>query len=365
MRTNPVATRGARGIRVALGTWAAGAMLATAGCGAPAPIIDCVARDGTTPVCGFQNPEDLAALSADWLVVSQAPRGDSGGNLLAYRPAADASPRDARRTLWPAADSTASEPASPGCPGPPDEASFVPHGVDRTRDGATLLVVNHGGREAVEFFEIGRDERGPTLRWVDCVLMPADAMMNDIASLPDGGFVISQMASSTVSGMVALMTGGESGRIHHWPPGGPLRGVPGSEAAGANGVETSADGRSIYFAEWVGENFVRMGIDGSDRQAVPLGFNPDNLTWRANGQLLVGGQFASPLRAAGCFDVSEGTCGLGSAAAVIDPESLAVERVWTHDPATVAGGISVALEHGDRIWLGTFGGDRLAWIPAP
>ena len=292
-------------------------------------------------------------------MVSQAPRGGSDGHLLAFRPA-----DSAQRRLWPPA-APARAASSAACPGPPDQGEFAPHGIDLSRDGSSLLVVNHGGREAVEMFRLAGDDAGPALRWHDCVLMPDDAMMNDVASLPDGGFVVTQMSSATVSGMFALLTGGASGRVHHWRPGGSLAAIPGSEAAAPNGVEASDDGRVIYFAEWGPGNLVRMGLDGSERITTPLGFNPDNLTWQADDRLLIGGQFTSPIGATTCFDVTEGTCGLASAAAVVDVETLEVERIWTHDPATVAGGISVALEHGDRIWLGTFGGDRLAWIPGP
>jgi hypothetical protein len=335
------------------------ALAAGVACGGPAPIVDCVARDGVTPLCAFQNPEDLAVLSEDWLVVSQGARPDRAGSLLAFRP------RDeARHVLWPGERAATRPRGDPRCPGPPDPAAFAPHGIDPTRDGTSLLVVNHGGREAVEVFEIVRASGAPALQWVDCVPMPSDATMNDLAALPGGGFVISQMTDGTTLGMLRLAAGRVSGRVHHHPPGGPLSAIPGSDGVGPNGVEVSPDGRTVFFAEWARARLVRIGLDGSDRRVAPLGFNPDNLTWRSDGRLLVGGQLATPLEATACFDVAEGTCGLPSAAAAVDPVTLDVERVWTHDPATVAGGISVALEHGDRIWLGSFGGDRLAWIPA-
>ena len=64
------------------------------GCGGPAPILECEARDGATPLCGFQNPEDLAvAPDGEWLVVSQPPCGGARGNLLGFRPS-DGARRD-------------------------------------------------------------------------------------------------------------------------------------------------------------------------------------------------------------------------------------------------------------------------------
>jgi hypothetical protein len=329
-------------------------------CGGPAPILECEARDGVTPLCGFQNPEDLAvAPGGAWLLVSQSPRGDARGNLLGFRPS-----DEARRDLW-NGEAEPVLPSAAGCPGPPERDALVPHGIDVSADGRSLLLVNHGGREAVERFAIRSTADGPTLVWTDCVPMPEGALMNDVAALPDGsGFVVTEM-TSTGLGMVSLLAGRISGRVWEWTEKGGLQAIPGSEGAGPNGIEVSSDGETLYFAEWVAGNLIQLSRDGSERAEMPLGFNPDNLTWSPAGRLLIGGQFSTPLQAVACFNVEQGSCGLASAAASFDPVSLALERIWTHDPAIVAGGISVALEHEGRIWLGTYGGDRLAWIPAP
>lgn len=336
------------------------AALTMVGCGGPPLITACDAAGGTTPVCGFQNPEDLAvAPGGEWLVVSEAPRHDARGRLMGFRPS-----DGAKVELWSGASRPA-QPSAAGCEGAPDLEGFVPHGIDVTGDGGALLVVNHGGREAVERFAFERREGAPTLVWTDCVPMPDGAMMNDVAALADSsGFVVTEM-TSTGLGMLRLLFGGVSGEVHAWSPGGGVQSIPGTEGAGPNGVEVSNDGETIYFAEWVAERLVRVSRDGSQRSEIALGFNPDNLTWTPDGRLLVAGQMATPLQATSCFDLEEGNCGLDSAAAIYDPASGELERVWTHQPASVTGGISVALQHGDRIWLGTFGGDRLAWIPAP
>ena len=52
---------------------------------------------------------------------------------------------------------------------------FRPHGIDVTLrpDGRTeLYVVNHGGNESVEVFEVDLDESRPTLKWVGGVRAP-------------------------------------------------------------------------------------------------------------------------------------------------------------------------------------------------
>ena len=105
--------------------------------------------------------------------------------------------------------------AGSACPGPPEAEMFAPHGIDPSADGRSLLVVNHGGREAVEIFAIEHAAGAPALRWVDCVVMPDDALMNDVAALPDppGGFVVTQMTDGSTLGMLGLALGWSSGRV--------------------------------------------------------------------------------------------------------------------------------------------------------
>lgn len=330
------------------------------GCASHTPLVGCDAVDDVTPVCGFQNPEDLLNLDDDWILISQMPLAGEPGNLVAFRPE-----DGTRRILWPTGEASSSqaETMTEVCT-PPDIDSFAPHGIDLSRDRRTLLVVNHGGREAVERFAVGERAGEPTLTWTDCVPFDNGAMLNDVASLPDGGFVVTQMVSQSAFAPLGLVLGLETGRVWHWSSETRIEAIPESGGNGPNGIAVSPDGETIFFAEWGAEQLVRIGRDGTGRRAAPLGFHPDNLSWTADGKILAGGQISGPVEATGCFELTEGGCSLPSAVATIDPETLEVRRIWTHDPATAAGGISSALERGDVIWLGAFGGDRIASIPA-
>ena len=329
------------------------------GCATHTPLVGCEPVEGTTPVCGFQNPEDLVALDDDWLLISQMELAESPGNLIAFRPS------DGRKVvLWPEPEGASADPFGTEC-APPEAAVFAPHGIDLSRDASTLWVVNHGGREAVELFRIGRRDDAPTLTWVDCVPFDGSFLLNDVASLPGGRFVATEMVGQSAIAPLGIVLGLDTGRVWEWTPTGGTRVIPGSEGEAPNGIAASPDGETIYFAEWGAEQLVAIARDGSGRRSVALGFHPDNLSWAPDGRIVAGGQIAGPLEATGCFDLTEGGCSLPSAVAAIEPGSLAVERIWTHDPATAAGGISAALVRGDVIWLGAFGGDRLAWIPAP
>lgn len=338
-------------------------------CSGPPPLTACNAVGAVTPVCDFQNPEDLAIDgSGNWLIVSQAPRADAPGTLIAFRPS------DGRKqTLWPSPRADAATTQSRGdaaCPGVPDRPGFSPHGIDLAEDHRTLFVVNHGGREAVEIFSVGAAAGVPTLTWKGCALMPEAAMMNDVAALPAAtsegdDFVVTQMSSANVRGVLALLAGTVSGEVFRWSKANGLRPIPGTKGIGPNGVEVGPDGDVVFFSEWMGRNLVRVALDGSGRSSVPLGFNPDNLTWTNDGHLLAAGQITSVVEVMRCFGIEGGTCGIASAVATVHPTTLEVERIWTHDPATVAGAASVALEHEGKIWIGTFSGERLVWFDKP
>jgi hypothetical protein len=137
--------------------------LAAVACSKPVAITDCVAKGNARPACTFQNPEDFALLpDGRTLVISQMGRHDGTvpGNLgfldlqskwvtLAW--AGQFATKSGVAEGW----------GDPQCPGPPG-AAFSPHGVSlgRRPDGKLeLLVVNHGGRESVEFFEVAKAPR--------------------------------------------------------------------------------------------------------------------------------------------------------------------------------------------------------------
>ena len=71
-----------------------------------------------------------------------------------------------------------------------------------------------------------------------------------------------------------------------------LEEVPGSEAAGANGLEISNDGKWFYVAAWGSQSFFRLsrGETPPKRDEIPLGFRVDNIRWAADGSLLAAGQ---------------------------------------------------------------------------
>ena len=175
-------------------------LLAHAGVAAAQEITDCDAHDGLEPLCGVRGSEDLEVLpGGGQLIVSESRVQFDAEGRMHWLPSGlarlDLGTRQPQ-PLYPA----------PGSAHPVDHwgdadckgeigAALSPHGMQLSRraDGRwQLLVVNHGGRESVEIFELlGRGARA-SLAWRGCVLAPPHAFLNDVAALAAGGFVVTQ-----------------------------------------------------------------------------------------------------------------------------------------------------------------------------
>lgn len=352
-------------------------------CSSDPPIITaCEPIDGIVPICEFRDPEDLALLPGGaWILVSQMRerRGDEGppGSLIGYRLA------DGRlRKLYPPPEpgtggTSGPEPSagwgSPACPGPPDPALFSPHGVDVARSGTGargLGVVNHGGRESIELFEIAFDVGGPVLFWRGCVPLPPRVWPNDLVLSPGGGVLATNMLPgrcglSGAWGVVRLFFGADTGDVLEWRPESGWSALAESAASAPNGLAASRDASEVYVAEWGRDRLVRLRRDQrghAQRDSVELPHHPDNITWTKDGRLLVTGQLGPVGSLMACSRIEAGTCGVPFSVVLVEPATLEVIPVLDSTGAVMGAG-TVALEVGDEIFIGTFAGDRLARAP--
>jgi hypothetical protein len=350
----------------------AAAAVLTAGCGAPDVLTECEAAGGVTPICGFHNPEDLVALPGGaWIAISQFGGEDRPGSLVGFR-----NSDGARRLLYPGAETDLGSAlpvegwGDPECPGPPDPSLFTPHGIDVTRTPKktpVLAVVNHGGREAIELFEVGYARGGPALGWRGCILLPDDVWPNDVALLGDGSLMTTDMFAPLddfegAMDAARILTGGDTGEVLAWRADTGWVAVPGSHGAAPNGIAVSLDGRELFFAEWSGGRLVRMRLDANDstrRTHVVLPHLPDNLNWTRDGRLLVTGQIGPIGDVLACGQVETGTCALGFSVIRVEPATLEIEALLEHE-GTAMGAGTAALQVGDEMLIGTFAGDRIA-----
>jgi len=332
----------------------------------PPPLMDCGVHGSIEILCGTRSPEDLE-LTPDgrFLLVPQfvTPRGNTppGQGLTLF---------DLIAKLYSKLPVTA-EPTKgwgdPACPGPIGDA-LVPHGISllKRRDGAQqLFVVNHGGRQSIEMYELKPAAGAWTALWRGCV--PTMYEFNDVAALPDGSFIATHpTALRTPGDTTDLFAGKPSGWVARWTPNKGEEELPGTRAGYPNGVLVSADGRFMYFNAWTAKEVHKYDLKANQETGVvKLDFMPDNITWTNNST------GARKMLAAGVKS-SRGECPANSGTpciqtfgvAEIDPAKMTARTVFDSESASggkpaLISGVSVALQVGGSMYIGAFQGDRL------
>ncbi len=342
------------------------AVLMVPACGDPNIFLECVPANGLIPDCRFQNPEDLALLpDGETLVVSQF------GGLEQAEPGSLAlfnTRTSALSIAFPTRDAAPGVPSwgDPACPGPPDE-SFSPHGIDLETgpDGSLrLLVVNHGGRESVEFFEVLETANGYALDWRGCA--PAadeDDFFNDVVGLRDGGLLVTHMMpkSSNFLGLVfrGFVLGMNTGFVYEWQPAHGYHMVPGTGAGMPNGIEKSLDERYVFVNAYFFSEVRKVDRKTGELVGVAAISKPDNITWGLDGRLLVASHTAGTSDQLACDHPQEGVCGYSFAIVALEPVTMETTTVLEQDGPPM-GAATVATPVGDRIYLGTYAGDRIS-----
>jgi hypothetical protein len=310
-------------------------------------------------LCGASSPEDLE-LTPDgkFLITTRflnQGRGGPGGGMalfdLARKTFSKMAITDEPEKSW----------GDPACPGPIGDA-LLSHGsslAKRKGGGWALYVVNHGGRQSIEMFELRKASNSWSLAWHGCEVAIHD--YNDLAILPDGGFVGSY-PSGLAGGTPAPAPGGPNGYVARWTPGKGESEVMGTRMRGPNGVSASADGRYMYVNEFPARTVHKFDLkEGKEVGSVRLDFLPDNLTWTKQGHLLAAGVKG----ARGDCPVGSGKpCLQGFGVAEIDPAKMTARTVFDSAPfAPLISSVSVALKVNGDVYIGAFQGDRIVKIP--
>ena len=300
-------------------------------------------------ICNLISPEDLAVVpGADWVIAS----GDQEGGRIQLVSVPDKT----ATVLFPTSPPRERLDAATyhSCPGPlPDEGDgFRAHGLYLTPgpgDVHTLHVVHHGSRESIEVFEVDARAR-PVLTWIGCAVAPEGLGLNSVVALPEGGFATTSFAT---------------GDVWEWHTDTGWALIPGSEGSAANGIEISEDGRWLYIAGWAEEKLTRLsrGQTPVEKEVVDLGFRPDNLRMSVDGSVI----FAAGHADKDGNSITEPREPLSetSNVATIDPQTLAVERIWVHPAMDGFVASTTAMQVGNEMWLGSYRGERIAYFPAP
>jgi hypothetical protein len=344
---------------------------AMTGCSsAPEPITDCRDAKGIHPICGFQNPEDMSLLAdGRRLIVSQY------GSMTEIEMPGSLAILDLEteehRVVYPPPAGSPTPVATPGwgvdqCPGPSLEP-FNPHGIDlsvRADGRLQLLVVNHGGAESIEFFEVLPEPDNVQIVWRGCVVPPFHAFLNDVVSLPNGGFLATHMMEygNAMWGMVRSMMGANTGFVYEWHPENGFSMVPGTKSPFPNGIEVSEDGSEVYLNVYAGNEVWRISRATGELLAKASVASPDNLTWAQDGRLLVASHTGGLSEQRPCMALESGACPMSFDIQALDPITMEGGPIFSNGGAPMGGG-TVAIDVGGELVIGSFAGDRVIRVP--
>jgi len=314
----------------------------------------CEAIGNVRFICDQLGPEDLAAVpGSDW-VLSSGMAANGAIRLINLRD-------KSTTVLFPSATSgeRPNKKTYESCPGPigSEGDKFRAHGL-YLRPGQnavhTLYVVHHGGRESIEVFEFDARPKAPTLTWIGCAVAPDPIGLNSVVGLSDGGFITTNFLprGTDAAARERMMAGEINGEVWEWHPGTGWKKVPGSEAAGPNGLEISKDGKWLYIGGWGSQSFIRLsrGQTPVKRDSVSVGFRLDNLRWAPDGTLLAAGQGGTAPSQT-------------SNVAKVNPTTLKVQELIRHPDIDGFGVSTVAIQVANELWLGSVRGDRIAIFP--
>jgi sugar lactone lactonase YvrE len=319
------------------------------------------AMPSQTIVTGLDSPEDLALVNGGNTVLASS-LNDGGLYIVDVKTKAAskidlAAIPEAPRPEYPCASLKAS-------------GAFVSHGISvkRAADGRQrLYVVRHGGREAIEIFEFQHADDIAALHWIGCVTLPAGFAGNAVVGRRDGGFFTTSMfnsGSAPSSEKVAILYASKpSGAVMNWTPGTGYSTFPIGSISGPNGIELSSDEKQLYVAAWSSRAIWQFDTANPNANARHLdtAFMPDNLRWAPDGRLLAAGVHGTAAEVMGCAMKSAANvrCDTHWTAIAVDPITLRIVSEFSQNDASF-GDVSVALQVGTDLWLGSFDGTSIA-----
>jgi hypothetical protein len=259
------------------------------------------------------------------------------------------------------------------CPGSPDPNNFITHGLNLRRgenSHSKLYVVGHGGREAIEVFDVDASGAHPELTWIGCVVMPEGMQVNSVASLSDGSLVatVPLHPGKTIED---AFTGESTGAVYEWSPGSSgFDLVEGTDLPYANGIEVSADDQEFYVVSSVLFTVIAYSHSNPARQlrtTHPFAFIPDNIHMGNDGQLITAGLVVEDpvcgnVNTEDEFDLAKfASCPRPFVVKSIDPETMQGTDIVRSPAIETFSNITMGLQVGDEIWIGTFAGDRIGY----
>jgi hypothetical protein len=332
---------------------------------------DCTPDPQLEYVCGPVKPEDVVAMpGTPWLIAS------------GFAPGAGLKLIDTRDRAWRTWFSGTPEQIAPdarafgNCPAPLDPALFNARGLHLRRTGKhrwRLLAVNHGGREAIEVFDVSLPRgHAPRLVWRGCLPLPTGQVGNSVASFADGAVLVTVLTRPGTT-IADFVQGRNTGAVWQRRPGtAGFEPLPGTELPGNNGLEVDPDERHFYavaFGWHAVMVYDRRDTSHPIAQITAPDFMPDNIHW-SGGRLLLAGMRLDEPACGGLRGVKDGVadpmlCHRGWTVGELDLQRRTITKLAAGPPQPGFNGLSAAAIVGNTLWLGSFQDSRLAITALP
>ena len=242
------------------------------------------------------------------------------------------------------------------CPGAPDaafKAKFLTHGLylqEGRNSVHKLYVVVHGGREAVEVFELDARPQTPTLTWIGCAVAPDPIGLNSVRALARRRLHRHELPAAQPADGGASEGRGRTASCGNGTPRAAGRRCRAARRPAPTGSRCPRTAKTLYVAAWGSQSFFRLSRGGAKPERrgsaarIPRRQHP--LGARRVDSRRGSGRHRAELHDADREDRSE------------DAEG---DAKWsTTRPVGPFSAGTVAVEIGNDYWVGSFRGDRIA-----
>ena len=239
-----------------------------------------------------------------------------------------------------------------------------PHGIDliTRNDGLyQLAVVNHIEYESIEMYELIKSETSWHLIWRGCVRAPVENYLNDVSLKSDGSLFVSHMYdrdSSISSFLLAALFKKKTGYVLQWNNKQGFSKVVESEGSMPNGLAYDENNNLLYINDNLGDKVRILDLNNKISVADTNLNAPDNLilTEESLWVTTLDHEILDTLKCTKSI-----TCTLPFSVYELDPLTLEEKQRFSFRK-TVFGLPTVALPVKDKIWIGSFRSDRVAYI---
>ena len=246
-----------------------------------------------------------------------------------------------------------------------DDLLISPHGIDlrkRFDDRYQLAVINHMPRETIEMFELLSDDDSWRLKWMGCLNAPHLGYFNDVALSRDGSLFATHMYDrGTPYWRLALVSLSKSrtGFVYQWRKNTGFLKLRNSEGSFPNGISISDDESSLFVNYVFDRRTAKLDIRNPAVKAEHFSRGtPDNAF--VDGEFLwVATQDNSAAEfLVFCSDLGS-QCSAPYTIYKLRQDDLSVVEKFSFEK-TQMGLVTVGVPLNNKLWLGTFRGDRIA-----